>query len=274
MRAFLCTTSGRDELGFACPGGNTTLPCAVGHEGMLCQSCAEKFHKSGQTCVSCGDGNVFSAEVVYLLLLVLLALSWRRIKKFLAGQLGDYLKKQGEAVANTVGGALTEQNSNPLSGADPLEAVGGDQMERTSSDLRRSFKQKIAKADPEKVLTVAFRSMFTPVRTVITYIQVTAQIGRVLHIELPAGYMRDVVNGLKPLLEMWELVISMECQGLGGFHNKWMGKVVFLPLTLLIIIFAMFARDRERAKGLDDEMAASANLKTHLFFAIFFVYPT
>lgn len=271
QRAFLCTSSKSAKK--ACTG-NATLPCAVGHTGRLCQSCAELYYKSGHECAECDDGSVLSSEALYLLLLVLLILGWKyRGRKYVAEHLRTYLKNQGDVVANTVGGVMSEQNSvdNPLSGDGEPEA-GGAQLERTPSELRRSFKQKIAKADPDKIMTVAFRSIFTPVRTVITYVQVTAQIGRVLHIELPAGYMRDVVNGLKPLLEMWELVISMECHGLGGFHNKWMRKAVFLPLTLLVVIFGMFAYDLKHAK--DDlalKMAASAKVKTNMFFSIFFV---
>jgi hypothetical protein len=305
VNAFLCAST-VESAAVACPGGrrqnvsshtgrnNVVLPCSDGYEGFLCQSCAEDFHRTGHLCAQCVDDEVSSA-VIALLVMILLAAGWKYVgKAAFASRLEAYLANHeslnGEVSADTA--AAEESVENPLDNL-PCGREDGDPLPRNDSseqarpralrgrstsdvgmvvrDSARKTVSSLAAADPDKVITVAFRSMFTPVRTVITYAQVTAQIGRVLHIELPGGYMLDIINACKPLLETWELVISMDCAGYSGFYSKWFAKVVFLPSVCLVVIFVLFCKEFRKAwqpgGGTDVDLMTSAKttVKTRIF---------
>jgi hypothetical protein len=156
---------------------------------------------------------------------------------------------------------------NPVA-RDNVEALprNGSAERRLRLSTNASVRSLAAAAvDPEKLLTVTFRSMFTPVRTLITYVQVTAQIGRVLQMQLP-GYMQDFVNACKPFLNTWELFVSMDCAGYGGFYALWTAKVVALPVVCLLIIVGVFLFDTQWTKITPHELDVAQNAaKTRIF---------
>jgi len=83
--------------------------------------------------------------------------------------------------------------------------------------------------------------------------------------------MLDIINACKPLLETWELVISMDCAGYSGFYSKWFAKVVFLPSVCLVVIFVLFCKEFRKAwqpgGGTDVDLMTSAKttVKTRIF---------
>ena len=123
----------------------------------------------------------------------------------------------------------------------------------------------------QNLANVALRASFTPLRICITYFQVTAQLGQVLHINLPTQ-MSLLLDWFRPMIDIWEVVFSAQCMGFGGFVSKWLGKIVGLPIIAGIVVYVIYMYERcingivlhgkgRRAMG-------------HVFFAIFFVYPT
>lgn len=267
VRAFLCATT-IETAKLACLGGQNyqglktnhsdygVVPCAVGYDGALCQSCAQDFHRIGRECVHCAGGGWWSSELWVALLLVSVCGLWKYWgKSFLTARLGAWLDQPVDATA--AANAPDERRDagtveNPVA-RDDAEALSVQALPRNSSAERRlrlstnvavqgSVRLLVA-ADPEKALTVAFRSMFTPARTLITYVQVTAQIGRVIHMQLPGGYMQDIANACKPLLNIWELFVSMDCAGYSGFHHLWLAKVVALPTVCVLVICGMYLVD-------------------------------
>ena len=118
-----------------------------------------------------------------------------------------------------------------------------------------------------------FRCAFQPMRILITYSQVTSQLGDVLDFQYP-GIFGDVIAALKPIMDIWGLLFRAlgpsECFGLHGFTSRWLLRVVGLPgvmsFIVLIIYFINVCRDGNRA--------AKANAKGNMFFVVFFCYPT
>jgi hypothetical protein len=268
VRAFLCSPT-VEAARIACLGGQNhqgknanlsdaygVVPCADGYDGELCQSCAQDFHRVGRKCVQCEGGAWWSSELWVALLLLAMIMLWKYWGKvFLATQLKTWVDQPVDSTGAT--NIADEQRDsdaveNPVA-RDDVEALPRNSSAELRQRLRLSTNVSVrslaaAAADPEKVLTVAFCSMFTPVRTLITYVQVTAQIGRVLHMQLPGGYMQDIMNACKPFLNTWELFVSMDCAGYSGFHTLWLAKVVALPAICMLVILGMFLFDMQRPR--------------------------
>eukprot|EP01045_Picozoa_sp_COSAG04_P016932 COSAG04_NODE_1458_length_6631_cov_10.649878_1_plen_600_part_00 len=254
-----------------CPGG--AVPgCTNGHEGLTCQRCHPGWHKSSGACAECDDASLSSATWT-LVIVIVLVVGYSQGKH----KLQDYLVRKLEELraSDEAADAETQTTENPVAGASVGSTTSRRRGRTRAGSVVQDFSARtlsgVVNVDGERIMGVALRSCFTPIRTAITYVQVTAQIGKVLHIQLPAGYMRDVVDSLKPLLTIWELVISAECRGLGGFALKWIGKVVGFPLILFLLILARYKMDRKR--GVEAPEAVT-NAKQHVFFGVFFVYPT
>eukprot|EP01043_Picozoa_sp_COSAG02_P041756 COSAG02_NODE_3490_length_6660_cov_5.207285_2_plen_732_part_00 len=236
VRAFLCATT-VEAARVGCLGEQTfdgvdakfsddygVVPCAIGYDGELCQSCAQGFHRVDHLCVQCDGGSWWSSELWIALLLLAVIVLWKYwAKKCLTARLKTCLDQPVDWIdaPNT---ADEQRDSDAVE--NPVAGNNAEALPRNSSAERRlrlstnaSVRSLAAAAvDPEKLLTITFRSMFTPVRTLITYVQVTAQIGRVLQMQLP-GYMQDFVNACKPFVNTWELFVSMDCAGQGTFST-------------------------------------------------------
>ena len=88
-----------------------------------------------------------------------------------------------------------------------------------------------------------YRSGKIPVRTVVTYLQVTAQLSKVYHTHYPK-MVQAVLDFLAPLHDFFSVLFSAECTDMfglvpagsfGGFEMKWVLRVVGFPLMLFMI---------------------------------------
>ena len=113
------------------------------------------------------------------------------------------------------------------------------------------------------------RCAFQPMRIVITYAQVTSQLGDVLSFEYPPAFAA-IVDAIRPIMDVWGLLFralgSSECFGLIGFTSKWTLRVVVLPMILSLIVATVYCIE----KGSNPAKAGS-HAKGNLFFAVFFV---
>jgi hypothetical protein len=84
----------------------------------------------------------------------------------------------------------------------------------------------------------------------------------------------DVIEAVRPVMDMWGLLFRAlgpsECFGIAGFTAKWVLRVVGLPAVLGLGILLYWIYDRH-ASGAEK---ANFNAKSHVFFAVFFSYPT
>ena len=99
------------------------------------------------------------------------------------------------------------------------------------------------------------------------------QLGEVLNFKYPELFS-NVIELLKPLMDVWSLVFSAlgpgECFGLQGFGDKWMLRVLGLPVILgsaIILYHVVYDRHSNGAE------AAWMNTKTFSFLSVFFAYP-
>jgi hypothetical protein len=114
-------------------------------------------------------------------------------------------------------------------------------------------------------LSLAYRAAFQPMRMVVTWAQITSQIGSVLHIHYPPVFLKVVVV-LRPLRDFWSLFFDAECNGMSGFQNQWLLKVA-MPLVMLTVaaVYSYFTgnaglnqdeKEVQRLKGLEVEAFA------------------
>jgi hypothetical protein len=129
---------------------------------------------------------------------------------------------------------------------------------------------KVWKGFPLKHL---LRCSIQPARILITYSQVTSQLGDVLDFQYP-GLFGDVLTALKPVMDVWGLLFRAigpsECFGVQGFTSRWLLRVVGLPTVMGVFVLVIFVVERWQK----DRYEASINAKGNLFFVIFFCYPT
>ena len=106
-------------------------------------------------------------------------------------------------------------------------------------------------------------------RIVITYAQVTSQLGDVLSFQYPPAFAA-VVDAIRPIMDVWGLLFralgSSECFGLIGFTSRWTLRVVVLPVILSLIVTIVYCIEKGNNPG-----KAGSHAKGNLFFAVFFV---
>jgi hypothetical protein len=112
-----------------------------------------------------------------------------------------------------------------------------------------------------------------PARILITYSQVTSQLGDVLDFQYP-GLFGSVIDALRPIMDVWGLLFRAlgpsECFGLQGFTSRWLLRVVGLPLIMsafVLVVFVIHCCKRDAAY-------AKAQASGNFFFVVFFCYPT
>jgi hypothetical protein len=118
---------------------------------------------------------------------------------------------------------------------------------------------------------LAVRCAFQPMRIVITYAQVTSQLGDALSFQYPPAF-DAVIDAIRPIMDVWGLLFrvlgSSECFGLIGFTSKWTLRVVVLPAILALIVAVVYCIEKGSKSG-----KAGSHAKGNMFFAIFFVSP-
>ena len=133
--------------------------------------------------------------------------------------------RAGHASKND-GGLLADQQHNPLGEADDgsMDAPGSDgsAFHSRTRDSRRSA-----------WLRTAYRAAFQPLRMVVTWAQISTQLGSVLHVHYPPVFT-TLMRLLRPLTDVWDLFWDAECEGLSGFVERWWMKMaLLLPLESL-----------------------------------------
>jgi hypothetical protein len=114
-------------------------------------------------------------------------------------------------------------------------------------------------------LQAVMRSVWLPIRCIITYAQVNSHLGDVLDVRFPAEYA-EIMERLGSVLSVSDLLVGSECAGLSSFFNKWLKDVVIQPCIMLGVV-AMYCNYERRASGRE---TAIKHATGNAFFVIFF----
>ena len=99
----------------------------------------------------------------------------------------------------------------------------------------------------------------------------TGQLGHVLHVQYPKRFT-STVGEFKWLLDIWSLIFSPACAGLGGFYDKWWLRIVCQPVLCGGIVYAIYKLDRGFSKSEARDKARNTLIQ-NLLRAIFLCYP-
>eukprot|EP01046_Picozoa_sp_COSAG06_P039020 COSAG06_NODE_4562_length_4142_cov_30.248330_1_plen_913_part_10 len=136
---------------------------------------------------------------------------------------------------------------------------------KTRNTLARAIAPDTAKV--AAVLAIA-RSAWQPIRIVVSYAQVTSQVGASLNVQFPPMFA-EIADRLAGILDVIDGVLGVQCLGLDGFHTQWLTQVVLFPLGLTATALGVFVVERRRS-SLDN---ARKHLAGNLFFIVFVCYP-
>ena len=127
---------------------------------------------------------------------------------------------------------------------------------------------QLFKTSKELLVTVTSMSL-QPAKLFISYWQIAAQIGPVLHFSFPPR-MAALIKFFKPLIAAIHGFVALECAGLtGGFYVAWVVEVFVIP-GLLWFCVGVYYLVRRRTVGVKEANAASSD---DAMFILFCVYP-
>merc|ERR1711871_1600407 len=119
-------------------------------------------------------------------------------------------------------------------------------------------------------LSVSVMSMsIQPAKLFISYWQVAAQIGPVLHFSFPPR-LAELVKVFKPLVAAIHGFVALECAGLTeGFYTAWLIECFVIPAALWSCV-GMYYLARRRKLPIKE---ANAKASDDALFVLFIVYP-
>ena len=239
--------------------------CGKGYRGILCNSCAKGFHTKRNECTECepflaGAGS-WELAAVLLGILAVGMVAWLRSR--------NSEPTPGDAFEMDLDGSLMI-SMNPIGGGS-----GGDAYD-FNYDSPSDILVDLPKAQRRSRfnLRVAYNAAFQPARMVVTWVQITSQLGDVLLFDFP-DLFQQALDFMRPLMEIWGFIFDYECieasgGSLSGFVYQFYIKVFALPLATVVII-GMYAAVLRKRKGAE---VAIKTAKNYLFGVMFLFYPT
>eukprot|EP01046_Picozoa_sp_COSAG06_P022113 COSAG06_NODE_1694_length_8699_cov_57.094767_1_plen_2376_part_10 len=210
--------------------------CGHGYIGALCLSCIAEYHHVDDRCDEC-ESRVANPTFWIVLLVV--------------GGIPCF------ASCYACRNAYVEKKLVKSGGADDFEHEGGMAAYFCPGHIHQ--------------VRVALRSTFQPFRILVTYMQVTSQVGPVLRIKFPDVF-EEIVEVLKSV-NFWDHLFDAECEGLDDFTSMWVVRIIVLPSILIGFIFVYFMIERGLASTSNDKEKAATHFQSNVFMAVFFVYP-
>eukprot|EP01045_Picozoa_sp_COSAG04_P018833 COSAG04_NODE_1773_length_5613_cov_2.489119_4_plen_315_part_01 len=174
----------------------------------------------------------------------------------------DYANGAHEAQKQATGDGVAATIENPL----------GDGISNATATASNSNAEGSAAAllpTSRRLSFTVVRTSIQPVKILISYWQLYAQLGEVLHFQFPP-LMQQLMLAFKWLVAGLQGVVATECLHSGGYYYSWVLEVFVLPIVLFAGVLLHY---QYRRKAVDSAVAA-ASLKSEAFFVLFIVYPS
>eukprot|EP01051_Picozoa_sp_SAG22_P007311 SAG22_NODE_510_length_9598_cov_6.080114_5_plen_965_part_00 len=221
--------------------------CARGFTGPLCQACTSDYAKHNQECRLCHTSNAVVGIEIWMFVTVLL---------LMATAYYVYVVRHARTMRQNPS-RLSEQLQtfhNPVGPSEPGQSVPG------SKPSEHTGRQQI---------WLLLQTITQPVRILIGFAQVVAQLGRVLHVQYPP-LMTSVFNLIEPLLaDVWGTIVHLDCVGIRGAYAGFILHALALPLFFVVAILVKYGWQCR-----SDRVGALRQLPSNMFAAIFLCYPT
>jgi serine/threonine protein kinase/ankyrin repeat protein len=260
----------KNKLG--CHGANSTASaeCISKHyEGHFCMSCAPGYRHEATDgadeyeCVQCDPTTSGWARAALIVVIIAVcALGVQRWNRGPQQQPKVRIAHSTEALGASI---FTETSfDNPVN--------GGGRLSRDSSDMTLEGVNEGAIAAPSRLsgwLRVLMQAAFQPMRMVVTWVQITAQISGVLQIHYPPMFV-SAVDALRFLQDTTKLLFDAECSGMDGFVSQWLVKVVMLPAAAVLCIAGAYGWFRKQTSAAE----AMQKARSYSYGAVFLLYPS
>eukprot|EP01052_Picozoa_sp_SAG31_P024895 SAG31_NODE_2149_length_6331_cov_3.422657_2_plen_1496_part_00 len=122
----------------------------------------------------------------------------------------------------------------------------------------------------QQALVAMAKSLWQPLRIMITYAQITSQMDAVLQVRFPPAFTA-IMEQLR-VVDVLGSLVGTECFSLGGFRSKWLTSVVFQPIAMAGIVAAIYGWSVSKP-GEHAKKQARQDLYGNVFFVLFLCYP-
>eukprot|EP01043_Picozoa_sp_COSAG02_P060898 COSAG02_NODE_8058_length_2728_cov_3.738684_2_plen_740_part_00 len=245
---------------------NMSSACVLGRTGYLCLSCVEGYHTVQRRCIPCPPGVVNSPTLLTIgAMIVLAACAYWWAQWWTRWQINHHDVSTGHR--DDLGARLASEHSfaNPMVANVDRNMLESGLINRTIDDATFT----IASEQLWKRLRVLARATFQPLRMVISWVQITSQIGGVLHIRYPPQF-ESAIDALRFLEDTFSVIFDSECTGFDGFLAQWKLKVIVLPCSAALLVAGAYAFLHSE----NGAPHATQQAKSYGFGFVFLLYPS
>ena len=226
--------------------GEVSTQCDHFHTGILCFSCASGYGKSGSDCISCSDYSTLANLTVFACVVLGVA-----VGVFIA----KHLSNSNEAAPAISSGATAAGNTSFVN---PAAQSTGDLLAAAGSEDHSG--------SGERLLSWWTAIALQPLKLFLSYWQIVANIGAVLHFQFPPIF-DELLAYFRPLVINLKQIINTDCAGLSSFYALWFVEVFVVPVVLFALLYAF-----QRRKLGASSVKFSA-LYGEVFLLLFLIYP-
>ena len=281
--AFRCDVRQSTDDVSACSAESSGPRCSSGSTGYFCQSCGHGYHSVDDVCERCGTASTGTSLTVVFCFAAVVACGvsmWWSNPECGCGKPDDTSTEQNaEETQNPVAAENVQNLAAPRALRDTIGTYDDQAYAGQHEVAKSTFCAVLRSQSFRTVLRAIFVIVFQPIRMVITWAQVTSQIGAVLHVQYPPIFASSV-EAFRFVNDAFSVLWDSECFDLGGYPQQWLVKIIMLPLLVCILyIMRMGADFGERRIRKDDDLPVGrSKAKRHFtgdFFAgTFLLYPT
>ena len=217
--------------------------------------------KSQRECVAC-DATVDPWEILKLVITIFaLCFLVGGIMICLSFAIGDVYEEPDESAASF---------ENPLVEEDgPADSAGDVRANRSSlAKVSRKISGMTIIRTSHRLLSSGVSMSAQPVKLFLSYWQIAAQLGAVLHFQFPS-MLSGLFKFFRPFTANIHGLVALECAGLKDFYSSWIFEVFVVPSVLWACVGAYYLYRRNTVGvALANALALSEG-----FFVLFLVYP-
>ena len=152
-----------------------------------------------------------------------------------------------------------------------LSIFASDLVFELSPDTRHG--RTMSDSDRYKSARFTWGVISSPVRILASYALVASQLATVFHVTYPPLFS-STIHIFKPLVDIWDSLVTIDCVGLGSFEWRFALRVVFQPILYGMLVLLIYCSERCTLRDPQRRKKAMAVLLQRNLLILFFCYPS